>query len=82
MLNYFPTTGDQLNGCVYYNDRDGNPITAVESGTVVKALVTVAGRGTNPPQCIPPVKRDKWYDIVGWLRYAFAWLEYQKCLRG
>jgi 5'-nucleotidase len=31
VLNYFPTTGDQLTGCTYYNDRDGNPIT-VKSG--------------------------------------------------
>ncbi|MCP1412543.1 ExeM/NucH family extracellular endonuclease [Paenarthrobacter sp. A20] len=57
-------------------------LTAVESGTVVKALVKVAESGPNPPQCTPPVKPSKWYDIVGWLRYAFAWLEYQKCLRG
>lgn len=27
VLNYFPTTGDQLPGCTYYEDRDGNPIT-------------------------------------------------------
>ena len=27
MLNYFPTTGDQLTGCTFYTDRDGNPIT-------------------------------------------------------
>ena len=27
VLNYFPTTGDQLTGCTYYTDRDGNPIT-------------------------------------------------------
>jgi 5'-nucleotidase len=27
VLNYFPTTGDQLTGCSYYTDRDGNPIT-------------------------------------------------------
>lgn len=31
VLNYFPTTGDQLTGCTYYTDRDGNPIT-VRSG--------------------------------------------------
>lgn len=30
VLNYFPTTGDQLSGCVYYTDRDGNPITVKE----------------------------------------------------
>ncbi|MEV7135064.1 ExeM/NucH family extracellular endonuclease [Arthrobacter sp. NPDC093128] len=27
VLNYFPTTGDQLAGCTFYKDRDGNPIT-------------------------------------------------------
>jgi 5'-nucleotidase len=27
VLNYFPITGDQLTGCTYYGDRDGNPIT-------------------------------------------------------
>ncbi len=27
MLNYFPTTGDQLTGCTYYTDRDGDPVT-------------------------------------------------------
>src|SRR6185312_652132 len=31
VLNYFTTTGDQLAGCSYYTDRDGNPIT-VRSG--------------------------------------------------
>jgi len=27
VLNYFPTTGDQLAGCTYYTDRDGDPVT-------------------------------------------------------
>ncbi|TLM82043.1 ExeM/NucH family extracellular endonuclease [Pseudarthrobacter sp. NamE5] len=27
VLNYFPTTGDQLTGCTFYEDRQGNPIT-------------------------------------------------------
>ncbi|MEE2522477.1 ExeM/NucH family extracellular endonuclease [Pseudarthrobacter sp. J75] len=31
VLNYFPTTGDQLPGCEFYYDRAGNPIT-VKSG--------------------------------------------------
>lgn len=31
VLNYFPTTGDQLTGCTFYTDRDGNKIT-VNSG--------------------------------------------------
>ncbi|PZE69838.1 ExeM/NucH family extracellular endonuclease [Curtobacterium sp. MCBD17_021] len=31
VLNYFPTTGDELTGCTYYRDRAGDPIT-VNSG--------------------------------------------------
>ncbi|EMQ97418.1 ExeM/NucH family extracellular endonuclease [Paeniglutamicibacter gangotriensis] len=31
VLNYFTTTGDQLNGCSYYTDREGQPVT-VRSG--------------------------------------------------
>lgn len=27
VLNYFPTTGDELSGCSYYEDRDGDPVT-------------------------------------------------------
>ncbi|MDQ0661544.1 putative extracellular nuclease [Arthrobacter ulcerisalmonis] len=27
VLNYFPTTGDTLSGCTFYEDREGNPIT-------------------------------------------------------
>lgn len=27
VLNYFTTTGDQLEGCTYYRDREGNPLT-------------------------------------------------------
>ncbi|GAA1718635.1 ExeM/NucH family extracellular endonuclease [Isoptericola hypogeus] len=27
VLNYFTTTGDQLDGCAYYTDRDGAPVT-------------------------------------------------------
>ena len=35
VLNYFSTTGDELNGCRYYNDREGNPVT-VSSGCDVR----------------------------------------------
>ena len=31
VLNYFPTTGDELTGCKYYTDRAGDPVT-VNSG--------------------------------------------------
>ncbi len=27
VLNYFTTTGDQLTGCTYYTDREGDPVT-------------------------------------------------------
>lgn len=27
VLNYFSTTGDELTGCTYYTDRDGDPVT-------------------------------------------------------
>ncbi|MCA5892099.1 ExeM/NucH family extracellular endonuclease [Isoptericola sp. NEAU-Y5] len=27
VLNYFTTTGDELTGCTYYTDRDGDPVT-------------------------------------------------------
>ena len=26
VLNYFPTTGDELDGCFFFNDRDGDPV--------------------------------------------------------
>ncbi|WP_284763345.1 ExeM/NucH family extracellular endonuclease [Arthrobacter sp. efr-133-R2A-63] len=55
-------------------------LTAVESGTVVKAAVKVAA--PLPPKCTAPVAPSKWYDVIGWIKYAFAWLEYQKCLKG
>lgn len=35
VLNYFPTTGDQLTGCTYYTDRDGDPVT-VSGGCLVR----------------------------------------------
>ena len=35
VLNYFPTTGDQLTGCTYNTDRAGNPIT-VKGGCNVR----------------------------------------------
>ena len=57
-------------------------LTAVESGTVVKAEVKVAAVGPVPPTCTAPVPPTKWYDVFGWIRYSIAWLQYQKCLKG
>jgi 5'-nucleotidase len=57
-------------------------LTAVESGTVVKAAVTVAASTPVPPMCTAPVPPKKWYDVFGWVKYAIAWIQYQKCLKG
>lgn len=35
VLNYFTTTGDELDGCEYYTDRDGNP-TTVRTGCLAR----------------------------------------------
>lgn len=35
VLNYFTTTGDQLDGCRYYTDREGNPV-SVRSGCLAR----------------------------------------------
>ncbi|RPF23202.1 ExeM/NucH family extracellular endonuclease [Myceligenerans xiligouense] len=35
VLNYFTTTGDELDGCQYYTDRDGNPI-SVRTGCLAR----------------------------------------------
>ncbi|MET3811532.1 hypothetical protein [Arthrobacter sp. UYEF3] len=57
-------------------------LTAVESGTVVKAEVKVAASAPVPPKCTAPVPPKKWYDIISWVKYAIALVRYQKCLRG
>ncbi|CAN5148220.1 hypothetical protein BH11ACT2_BH11ACT2_21610 [soil metagenome] len=41
VLNYFPTTGDQLTGCSFYTDRDGNPIT-VNTGCDARGAANAA----------------------------------------
>lgn len=57
-------------------------LTAAESGTVIKTDVRVASGGPVPPVCTAPVPPAKWYDVGGWIRYAFALIEYRKCLKG
>ena len=57
-------------------------LTAVESGTVVKADVKVAASVPVPPKCTAPVPPKKWYDVFGWIKYSIAWIQYQKCLKG
>jgi 5'-nucleotidase len=39
VLNYFPTTGDQLSGCTYYRDRAGVPLT-VNGGCDARGAAT------------------------------------------
>ena len=41
VLNYFTTTGDELTGCVYYLDRDDNPIT-VDEGCLARGAANDA----------------------------------------
>ncbi|CAM3259732.1 Endonuclease YhcR precursor [Arthrobacter ulcerisalmonis] len=57
-------------------------LTAAESGTVVKAAVKVATVKPPAPVCKAPIAPTKWYDVLGWIRYGIAWIQYQVCLRG
>ncbi|WP_308467393.1 ExeM/NucH family extracellular endonuclease [Rathayibacter soli] len=41
VLNYFATTGDQVTGCTFYKDRDGNPVT-VNTGCDVRGAANEA----------------------------------------
>lgn len=41
VLNYFTTTGDQLDGCSFYQDRAGNPLT-VRSGCLARGAANIA----------------------------------------
>lgn len=43
VLNFFTTTGDQLSGCTYYTDREGNPIT-VKDGCDARGAANSANR--------------------------------------
>jgi 5'-nucleotidase len=57
-------------------------LTAVESGTVVKAAVLVAASVPVPPKCTPPVKPTRPADVVGQVNYGTAMAAYRKCLNG
>lgn len=57
-------------------------LTAVESGTVVKTVVTVAASTPPTPECKAPVAPTKWYDFAGWVKYFKALLGFAKCLIG
>ncbi len=57
-------------------------LTAVESGTVVKAMVLVAASVPVPPKCTPPVKPTRPADVVGQVNYGTAMAAYRKCLKG
>ena len=45
-------------------------LTAVESGTVVKAMVLVAASTPVPPKCTAPVKPTRPADVVGQVNYG------------
>ena len=47
-------------------------LTAVESGTVVKASVLVAASTPVPPKCTAPVKPKRPADLVGQANYGQA----------
>lgn len=57
-------------------------LTAVESGTVVKADVRVAASVPVPPKCTAPVKPTRPSDIVGQVNYGTAMAAFRKCLKG
>ncbi len=57
-------------------------LTAVESGTVVKADVLVAASVPVPPTCTAPVKPQRPADLVGQANYGTAMAAYRKCLKG
>ena len=57
-------------------------LTAVESGTVVKADVKVSASVPVPPKCTAPVKPTRSSDIVGQVNYGTAMAAYRKCLKG
>lgn len=57
-------------------------LTAVESGTVVKADVTVAASVPVPPTCTVPVKPTRPADLVGQANYGQAMAAYRHCLKG
>ncbi len=56
-------------------------LTGVESGTVVKAAVTVAASEPVPPTCQAPVKPQRPSDNAGQENYGTAMAAYRKCLK-
>ncbi len=56
-------------------------LTAVESGTVVKAAVTVAASEPVPPTCKAPVKPQRPSENAGQENYGTAMAAYRKCLK-
>ncbi len=56
-------------------------LTAVESGTVVKAAVTVSTSEPVPPTCKAPVKPQRPSENAGQENYGTAMAAYRKCLK-
>ncbi|GAA2202928.1 hypothetical protein GCM10009849_33280 [Sinomonas flava] len=54
VLNYSPTTGDQLTGCTYYTDRDGNPVT-VRGGCDARGAANAESFGRQQAKIVAAV---------------------------
>ncbi|MDN4642916.1 ExeM/NucH family extracellular endonuclease [Arthrobacter sp. PsM3] len=57
VLNYFPTTGDQLTGCTYYTDRDGNPIT-VRGGCDARGAANAANLQRQQDKIVAAISKS------------------------
>ncbi|UWX97512.1 ExeM/NucH family extracellular endonuclease [Arthrobacter zhaoxinii] len=59
-------------------------LTAAESGTTVTLPVTVekAAAPAPAPVCKAPVAPKQWWDVRGWVRYAYELTQYVLCLTG
>jgi predicted extracellular nuclease len=54
VLNYFPTTGDQLVGCTFYTDRAGNPIT-VNTGCNARGAANAENLGRQQAKIVAAI---------------------------
>ncbi|HSO16493.1 MAG TPA: ExeM/NucH family extracellular endonuclease [Arthrobacter sp.] len=57
VLNYFPTTGDQLTGCTYYTDRAGNPIT-VRGGCDARGAANAANLQRQQDKIVAAISKS------------------------
>ncbi|NKX49769.1 ExeM/NucH family extracellular endonuclease [Arthrobacter deserti] len=54
VLNYFTTTGDQLPGCTFYEDRDGNPVT-VRGGCDARGAANAENLQRQQAKIVAPI---------------------------